>query len=144
MLTKTQTNALLAPAFTAADFPTPDYYSAADEAKFVNGVLKLIASDFADAKLTKDLYNRLHCTFGFIAHFNIHGFRAEYFRTTEDKVRFLDCIINGGWGLNDVERAIRQRVIQAGVLQIYRARLTCETEVSERATLAILQRKYAA
>ena len=42
------------------------------------------------AHFTKRLYEHLHLHCGFIAHYNIHGFYAEYFQAGQDTEQFFE------------------------------------------------------
>jgi hypothetical protein len=63
------TGALLRPHFVAADFAATKWDSAETKADFANKLCKFIAADFKESFFTKALYNRLHQTFGNIAHY---------------------------------------------------------------------------
>ena len=61
------------------------------KARFVNALLRFIADDFPRERFTRNLYLGLstHGYFGFIAHYDIHGFYAEQMSTPERRAQFL-------------------------------------------------------
>ena len=86
--------------------------------------------------------------FGMIAHYDVHGFWAEYFTSTADKLRFLEeltahpCWGDPAFTFSDLERAVIARLRSAGLVARLRSTLARETEVSERALLNRLQPRY--
>lgn len=67
------------------------------KARFVNSLLRFIADDFPRDRFTKALYLGLsnHGYFGFIAHYDIHGFYAEQMSTPERRTQFLADLAAG-------------------------------------------------
>lgn len=65
------------------------------KAKFVNSLLRFIADDFPRERFTRNLYLGLstHGYFGFIAHYDIHGFYAEQMSTPERRTQFLRDLV---------------------------------------------------
>ncbi|MBN9141576.1 MAG: hypothetical protein J0H23_12195 [Micrococcales bacterium] len=61
------------------------------KARFVNSLLRFIADDFPRDRFTRPLYLGLstHGYFGFIAHYDIHGFYDEQLSTPARRERFL-------------------------------------------------------
>ena len=61
------------------------------KARFVNSLLRFIADDFPRERFTRPLYLGLstHGYFGFIAHYDIHGFYDEQMSTPARRERFL-------------------------------------------------------
>lgn len=61
------------------------------KAKFVNSLLRFIADGFPEDRFTRPLYLGLsnHGYFGFIAHYDIHGFYAEQLSTPDRRARFI-------------------------------------------------------
>lgn len=61
------------------------------KARFVNSLLRFMADGFPENRFTRPLYLGLsnHGYFGFIAHYDIHGFYAEQLSTPERQERFL-------------------------------------------------------
>ena len=135
--------------FQASQFTPTKWSTAQDKAAFAKQFVHFVRSDFAEKRFTEKFYLRLCNLFGFIAHYNRRGFYDTFFTTTADKVRFLEMALRwsfGGdsaWTFGDVERALQQWLKADGALERYRQRLAKETEATERAQLAMLQRKYA-
>lgn len=81
------------PRYTAESFTDSGWESgtAARKARFVNSLLRFIADDFPRERFTQPLYLGLstHAYFGFIAHYNIHGFYEEQLSTPERRASFL-------------------------------------------------------
>ena len=61
------------------------------KARFVNSLLRFIADDFPRERFTRPLYLGLstHGYFGFIAHYDIHGFYDEQLSTPQRRASFL-------------------------------------------------------
>lgn len=74
--------------FTDSGWPSG---TAARKARFVNALLRFIRADCPREKFTKPLYQGLSTDghFGFIAHYDIHGFYAEQMSTPERRAQFL-------------------------------------------------------
>lgn len=78
---------------------TPDQFvdsgwesgTAARKARFVNSLLRFIAADCPKEKFTKPLYEGLYNSgyFGFIAHYDLHGFYEEQLSTLERRAQFF-------------------------------------------------------
>ena len=85
MATKTATKK-----YTAEDFIATKFTTAEDKAKFTNELIRFIDGGFK-GRFTKRLYEGLHCSgyFGFIAHYNIHGFHDEKFSTPARQDEFM-------------------------------------------------------
>jgi hypothetical protein len=136
------------PRFTADMFVATKFSTADDKADFANKLMAFIESGFEEKKFTKTLYNRLSMIFAFIAHYDSAGFKAEYFSSTDDKVRFLEQIVSHpcrgdpAFTFSDVEKAVKSRVRNMGFLGYYAGLARSEAEVAKRAALARLQAKY--
>lgn len=134
---------LQAERFTATRFAT-----AADKAAFGNALLRFIAEDFPQHRFTQPFYGTLHLHFGMIAHYNRHGFWAEYFTCLAGKLRFLqDLTSYPCWGSPehtwcDLERAVISRLRAAGLVERLAAARAREVEAAERALLNRLQARY--
>ena len=137
--------------FNAAMFEPTKWDTAADKAEFANALARFIAEGFPQHLFTKKFYRRLSQTFGFIAHYDEHGFWAEYFRTKGDQARFLDDLLsrNGlGFGgdpaytFSDVEQLVATWVEAGGYYEAAVAAANVAAEASERAELARLRDKY--
>lgn len=81
------------PRFRSEQFVPSGWDSGTPErkARFVNSLLRFIAEGFPQDRFTGPLYLGLsnHGYFGFIAHYDIHGFYAEQLSTSERQARFL-------------------------------------------------------
>jgi hypothetical protein len=51
---------------------------------------RFLRHGLARAQFTRRLYEHLHLHCGFIAHYNIDGFHAEYFQAGQDMERFFE------------------------------------------------------
>lgn len=102
-------------AFTATQFATAE-----EKCNAANAIVAFIDSGFVREKFTKRVYDAL-CLhlFGHIAHYNLHGFYAEWFASPELQQQWLTHVKN--WNLDrsnatftwcDVERAVKNWVIQ--------------------------------
>jgi hypothetical protein len=134
--------------FQAAQFTPTQWDTAQDKACFAKQFVRFVCSDFAAEHFTGRFYRRLSNTFGNIAHYDRGGFWATFFTTTADKVAFLEqclqhpCYGDPAWTYSDVERALQAWLQADDTLGRYRQKLADETETTERAQLARLQRKY--
>ncbi|MDX4028334.1 hypothetical protein [Aliarcobacter skirrowii] len=63
------------------DFKDEEFMSAKEKAKIYKNFISFLNNHFKESCFTKNLYNHLHLHCGFIAHYNIKGFYAEYFNT---------------------------------------------------------------
>ena len=81
------------PRYRAEHFQPSGWDSGTPERKamFVNSLLRFIAADFPRERFTRNLSLGLstHGYFGFIAHYDIHGFYAEQMSTPERRTQFL-------------------------------------------------------
>lgn len=66
------------------------------KARFVNTLLRFIADDCPRERFTEPLYQAVsnHGYFGFVAHYDIHGFYDEQLSTPDRRTRFLDDLID--------------------------------------------------
>ncbi|MDD2878336.1 MAG: hypothetical protein PHT60_14010 [Acidiphilium sp.] len=149
MLPTVLARAIRLPLLTPEPFTPTKWDDAPIKAKFGNHLLRFIAEDFPEHMFTQKFYARLANTFGHIAHYNKHGFWSEFFLTRETKIEFLDqtirhpCYGDPAWTYSDVERVIRARLKQSGVIDWHRRLLVQETEAQERAEYQRLARKFA-
>jgi hypothetical protein len=134
--------------FQASQFTATQWDTIQDKAAFANQFVQFVQSDFAVKHFTERFYRRLSNTFGHIAHYNRGGFWAEFFTTTDDKVRFLEqclqypCYGDPAWTYSDVEKALQGWLRTCGLLDRYRQEVAEGTEAAERVELARLQEKY--
>ena len=80
--------------FTDSGWPSG---TAARKARFVNALARFIAADCPREKFTKQLYQGLYNDgyFGFIAHYNIHGFYDAQLSTPERRAQFITELRRG-------------------------------------------------
>jgi hypothetical protein len=148
MIPKAVSRALTLPQLETTEFHPTKWDSAEQKAQFGNKLLKFIADDFPRHAFTKQLYRRLHLTFGHIANYNLDGFYSTFFETTFTKIEFIEQTISWPcWGDSehtycDLERAIIKRVRMSGILEILQAQLASETRASELKLLDRLKQKY--
>lgn len=64
--------------------------------RFVNALLRFIVDGYPRERFTESLYQGVsnHGYFGFIAHYDIHGFYDEQLSTPDRRTRFLDDLID--------------------------------------------------
>lgn len=122
-----------------------------DKNKTLQAILKFIDSDFAPEKFTTRVYSGgdggdgLMYQFGHIAHYNKHGFYAEWFNDDADRLEWLRLVERGGaYGEpnNAIEFRIQAHIREQGLLARYEAHIAAVKEVRERAELARLSAKY--
>lgn len=130
--------------FMATKFDRPE-----DKTKYCEALIRFIEKDFPREGFTNRLYEGLHVyLFGHIAHFNKHGFYAEWFSSTRNKVAWFENALqycplgDPAYTWSDVERVLRRYFKQQRYLETYQARLAKEIEAAERAMLARLKEKY--
>lgn len=140
--------ALRRPAMAAGGFTATRWHSAEEKARMGDAILAFIARGMPRSGWTMSLYNRLSHMFGFIAHYDRHGFWHTHFASTAGRVAFLEQIAGYPcWGQptavwSDVEREIRARIVESGLIAAYRAQERQETAGAEREQLAHLLAKY--
>lgn len=114
--------------FTADRFAPTPWEDAGVKVRFARQLIGFVEADFPRERFTQPLYRRLSLTFGHIAHYDREGFYDTFFRTTEDKMRFLrqtiehPCCGDPGFTYSDVERALQSWVRENGVLARYEER----------------------
>jgi hypothetical protein len=140
--------ALIYPPLDTATFRATQWSDAAEKAKFANHFLRFTGKDFARGKFTRKFYHRLQLTFGHIAHYNLEGFFATWFTSTERKVEFLrhtlhwPCYGDPAFTFSDVKRAIQRRIRRAQVLEQYQAQLGAERLAHDRALYETLRARF--
>lgn len=99
--------------FTANQFTATQWHTAEEKAAFAAKFVAFIRDRMPYSGLTRDLYNRLSCMFGHIAHTNRGGFYAAWFASDPDRLDFLKRIqtwrVYGdpAWTWCDVEAAVQ-------------------------------------
>jgi len=120
----------------------------AAKARMGHAILGFIAKGMPEAAFTKALYQRLSNMFSFIAHYDRHGFAAEYFTSTAGKVQFLEHITrhggigDPGWTWSDVECLIAGAVSECRLLNSYQTAARQEQMAREKARLAVLLARH--
>lgn len=135
--------------FKAESFTPTKFDTAEDKAKFANHFVRFVESDFNQNLFQKWFYKRLSMTFGHIAHYDQHGFWAEFFTNDTDKLRFMDqtmafpCYGQPEYTYCDVERALITYFRQGHDPRLeLKGRISATLERSERAELERLSKKY--
>lgn len=114
--------------FTADRFTPTRWEGAEAKARFARQFIGFVEVDFSRERFTPPFYRRLSLTFGHIAHYDREGFYDTFFRTTEDKIRFLQQTLEHPCGgdpdftYSDVERALQSWVRDNRVLARYEER----------------------
>lgn len=70
------------------------YLSELQKINILRAFKRLCTSGFKKTSLTKDLYRHLICNFGFIAHYNIHGFYEERFENPQGLAETFKMILS--------------------------------------------------
>jgi hypothetical protein len=133
--------------FTSDHFTATQWEGADRKARLARQFIKFVQSDFAKAQFGNAFYARLALTFGHIAHYDLHGFYAEFFTTTNDKLRFLrqtlqhQCVGDPAFTYSDVEKALQRWLQQNRVLEKYEHILAEENRAAEKAEVLHIQAK---
>ena len=134
--------------FTAAQFTPTQWDTADDKVKFAEQFVYFVEHDFQEGHFPKWFYTQLSMTFGHIAHYNQHGFYAEFFNDIKGKIAFLQQTLEAhGFGdpaytYSDVEKALAAWVRERDLLAKYCQTARILREKEEREQLAILKAKY--
>src|SRR4051794_24602906 len=80
------------PLLQAEQFVAARFDTAQAKADFGNQLLAFVAEGFPQRRFTQRFYRVLMQHFGMIAHYDQHGFWAEFFTSTADQLRFLEEI----------------------------------------------------
>lgn len=136
------------PLFSPDQFTPTPFDTAADKAKFANHFVKFVEQDFPQRLFPKWFYTRLSLTFGHIAHYNINGFWSEFFTSLANKVRFLEQTVGYESSISpeytycDVERVLRDWVLENQWIEKYAARRDTEAQAARRATYEKLKQEF--
>jgi hypothetical protein len=110
----------------AADFQTEPLHSSAEKARTVRAYIQFAASGFEARHFTRAVYLELYLHCGFIAHYDRHGFYAEYFARLPDQRRFALAVSGegeyfgiGGWNPYDTARTIKDWTLQAAQARLF-------------------------
>ena len=89
-----------------------------DKEKFIKHFKRFVLGGFRKTIFHKWFYTRLSLCFGFIAHYNKHGFYEEKFSSVAKQIDFLRSILDfpcygdPAYTYSDAERIIRQWVME--------------------------------
>lgn len=83
---------MAAPIFREVEFVPSKWQSAAEKANFANRLAEFIAAGMPQRKFSKALYRDLIQCFGFMGHYDVHGFASEHFGLPQHKAAFLEQI----------------------------------------------------
>jgi hypothetical protein len=110
----------------------------------VRAFARFARSGYKKALFTKALYLGLSRCFGFIAHYDQHGFYAARFGDPAARVETLTIMgyETFPWSLNALEQQLRDLVLTKKLVVAAAEQLAVETERRERAELARLKAKY--
>jgi hypothetical protein len=87
------------PRLTAQDCTPTPFATAQTKADHANAVLDFIERGMPAENFTRALYDTFYLhLFGHIAHFDRHGFRAEWFTTAADKALFINQALTADCG----------------------------------------------
>jgi hypothetical protein len=109
--------------FTAEQFTATPWSTAREKADFANAFVRFVENNFQQAHFPKWFYRRLSQTFGHIAQFDETTFYRTFFGKAADKLRFLRQTVDHqpvgdpAFTYSDVERVLRDWVIQSGALE---------------------------
>ena len=134
--------------FKAEQFTPTKWDTAEQKAKFANHFVRFVESGFKATLFSDWFYRRLSMTFGHIAYYDRGGFYEHFFTSHEGRTNFA-CITleGGGYGdprftYSDVEKALKQWVINSNLKERLSKDLTEAIERNERKELVRLQAKY--
>lgn len=125
--------------------------TAEEKAKIANKLTSFILGGFQQAAFTKAMYQHLSNMFGHIAHYNLHGFYEVWFtdvkacRNWAEHItdNWLSGIGDPQFTWSDVERTLRQWMIENQIAEQLDQLYMLEVEEKELALLYTLQQKYA-
>jgi hypothetical protein len=122
------------PPFSAEQLPGAAF--GMSDVDFANYFARFALAEFAKKLFTERFYARLMQEFGHIAHYNRYGFYDHWFRTTADRVRFLQFTLKVLCFWQPLEQTIGQWIRKQPLLEHWSARLAAEIE---RRQLALLK-----
>ncbi len=128
--------------FNPTQFIPTQFNTSEDKAKFANQFVRFVQSDFKKSLFPEWFYRRLSDSFGHIDHGNQNGFYETFFTAPKGKVDFIRiCQWGGGYvdsvrDYSDVEKALKQWLIDHAVLEKVERRFEEAVEEIERAWAA--------
>jgi len=139
--------------FCAEQFTATKWATAKEKATWINGMVSFILKGFPEERWREGLYHHLYNMYCHIAHYNRHGFYAEWFATDHERLAWLEYVAKGGafgGGMGEptytwcyVEAALSAWIRDSPFIELYRFLCAQHIETRERAQLAYLQDKYA-
>ncbi len=83
-------------------FTDGKYLTAAEKEKIAKGFERFVKGGFKQTQFTKAIYKHLSLHFGFIAHFDIHGFYHARFANPDGRLETVKMILSAGpWTYRD-------------------------------------------
>jgi hypothetical protein len=134
--------------FAACEFTPTEFNSCEDKAWFANHFVHFVEAGCPQRLFRKRFYHRLSLCFGHIAHYDIHGFGAEWFSSSHSKAAFFRHTLNyrpigdPAFTYSDVERAILKYLRASSLPHVYEMDAKAEIEARERHLLSGLKAKY--
>ena len=110
---------------TQSAFTDASFMAAVDKERVLKAWKRFLSHGLQQKDFSKRLYEHLHLHCGFIAHYNIHGFYAEYFQAGQDTERFFASFREGaayGRDYDDLNTAMLK------VLDQHQARISRDAE----------------
>lgn len=130
------------------EFTPTKFSTVQDKARFYDHLVGFIEKDFTRDRFHQWFYQVLSNCFGHIAHYNSCGFYEKWFSTTDDKIMFLEnimdhtCCGDPKFTFSDVERKVQSWVAMTNHLHNLRRQYKQEIETSERLVYEKLKAKY--
>ena len=115
-----------------------------DSAKVVGAFKRFVASGYKRSLFTRELYDALSHSFGFIAHYDRDGFYANRFETPKARRNTFETMASPEQycASRPLEAALHRFVEKEKLLEIAVRESDAATETAERAELARLKVKY--
>lgn len=134
--------------FLPEDFLPTKFSTAEDKTAFGNTLLHFLEQGCKRELFTSSLYDRLSNCFEHIAHCDRETFYEFWFRTDQDRLRFVQhtlrgrCWPNPAFTFSDVERAIQREIESRGYLARYELQAAVNEHSREMEILQRLEAKY--
>jgi hypothetical protein len=103
---------------TALGMSPTKWESAEQKAKWASHLVRFLEARCPEATFQDWFYQRLSNTFGHIAHYNRAGFYDTWFRTANDRFRFVKHLLDHqvfgdpAWTYCDAEAAVQDHIIR--------------------------------
>ena len=134
--------------FLPEDFFPTKFSTAGDKAAFGNMLLHFLELNCKRELFTGSLYDRLSTCYGHIAHCDRETFYENWFKTDQDRLRFIQhtlrgrCWPNPAFTFSDVERAVQREIESRGYLARYELQATVAEHSREMEILHRLEAKH--